>query len=41
MLSEVLTSDVYGLENQIKAYKEITSQLSGETLEEFVEKIKK
>lgn len=35
MLSEVLTSDAYGLENQIKAYKEIASQLSGETLEAF------
>ena len=35
MLSEVLASDAYGLENQIKAYKEIALQLSGETLEAF------
>ena len=35
MLSEVLTSDAYGLENQIKAYKEIAAQLSGDTLEAF------
>ena len=35
MLSEVLTSDNYGLENQIAAYKEIAAQLSGETLEAF------
>ena len=34
-LTEVLTSDAYGLENQITAYKEIASQLSGETLEAF------
>ena len=34
-LTEVLTSDAYGLEKQIDAYKKIASQLDGDTLEAF------